>query len=162
MLHESSINHLEGSGVSCTDKVCVRCCQERIGSGPDGCEQNVCALLSEKNETFGISGVCGHQDIDMHSVLSFSGPRLKKNSYMNKSVRTLMSFHSTAFVNGEWGTSRLGEIGKKCILTSPKKRGLEGDSSGELYTNSDLAKSPGRQPVESPARRLRQKNIFTG
>ena len=72
-----------------------------------------------------------------------------------------MSFHSTAFVNGEGGSSRMGEI-RKSILTSTKKRGLEGDSSNEYYTNSDLSKSPGRQPVESPAKILRQKNISTG
>ena len=67
VLHESTINNLEGSGVSCTDKV---------GSGPDGCEQNVCASLSGKNETFGISRVCGRQFIDMWTVLSFSSTRL--------------------------------------------------------------------------------------
>ena len=114
MLHESTINNLEGSGVSCTDKV---------GSGPDGCEQNVCAPLSGKNETFEISGVCGHQDIGMRSVQSFSGPRLKKNSHMNnKSVKTLMSFHSTSFVSGEGGSSRLGEIGKKMNSHTAKEK----------------------------------------
>ena len=154
ILAETSVLHFEASGASCTDKV---------GSGPDGCEQNVCTSVSGKNETFGISRVCGHQDSDgdMQTVLSFSSPRSKTNIYMNKSVKTLTSFHATAVLNGEGGSSRMGEF-RKSILTSTKKRGLEGDSSDEFYTNSDLAKSPGRQPLESPAKRLRQKNIFTG
>ena len=76
---------------------------------------------------------------------------------MNKSVQSLISVHATAFVNGDRGSPRKGI--RNNILTPPKKRGLEGDSSVEQFTDSDLSKSPGRQPTESPAKRLRKHNI---
>ena len=103
----------------------------------------------------GLSRVSGLQTDQ--TVLSFSSPRSRKNIYTNKSVQSLISFHAKAFVSRERGSPRKG-IGN-IILTPPKKRGLEGDSSVEQFKDSDLSKSPGRQPIESPAKRLRKNNI---
>ena len=102
----------------------------------------------------GLSRVSGLQTDQ--TVLGFSSPRSRKNIYMNKSVQSLISFHATAFVSWERGSPRKG-IGNIIMLTPPKKRGLEGDSSVEQFKDSDLSKSPGRQPIESPAKRLRKK-----
>ena len=44
----------------------------------------------------------------------------------------------------------------------PKKRGMQGDSSIENFTDSDLTKSPGRQRTESPAKRVQKHNISAG